>query len=81
MLYNSFIYSGYFCSTSSSPILLRGAPGNSIETVLELTRQSATVSEGLAQSPYVAARVGFIPATHRMQGIKLTTEPTRPTIV
>jgi len=27
------------------------------------------MSEGLAQSPYVAARVGFEPATFRTQGI------------
>ena len=35
----------------------------------------ATVSEGLAQGFYVAARVGFEPAMHRTQGNKLTTEP------
>jgi len=32
----------YFYSSSSSPLLLRGAPDYSIDTVLELTRQSAT---------------------------------------
>src|SRR6218665_982211 len=33
---------GYFYSTSSSPLLLRGAPDYSIDTVSELTRRSAT---------------------------------------
>ena len=33
----------------------------------------ATMSEGLAQGPYVAARVGFEPVALRMQGLKLTT--------
>ena len=41
-------------------------------------RQSSTRDE-LAQGPYVAARVGFEPATLRMKGIKPTTEPRRPT--
>jgi len=29
----SFIHSGYFCCASSSPLLLRGAPDYSIDTV------------------------------------------------
>jgi len=33
------------------------------------------VSEGLIQGPYMAARVGFKPATLRTQGIDLATEP------
>ena len=37
----------------------------------------ATTSAGLAQGPYVA-RVGFEPATMRMQGTELTTEPPHP---
>jgi len=36
----------------------------------------ATVSEGLAQGPFAAARMGFEPATFRTQG----TEPTMPCI-
>jgi len=35
------------------------------------------MSEGLAQGPYVAAGVGFEPATLRTQGTELTTEPSR----
>ena len=64
---SSFIHSGYFYSTSSSPLLLRGAP----------EALQATVSEGLAHDPYVVSRVGFEPATLRTQGPELTTEPLR----
>src|SRR6218665_3575577 len=49
---NSFIHSRCFCSASSSPLQLRGAPNYST-TVSELTRRSATVIEGLAQGPYM----------------------------
>jgi len=38
----------------------------------------ATVSEGLAQGPYVAARVLFEPVTFWMQGTEPTTEPPCP---
>jgi len=38
----SFIYSRYFYSVSSSPLLLRGAPNYSTDTVSELTRWSTT---------------------------------------
>ena len=38
----------------------------------------ATTSEGLAQGPYMADRVGFEPATLWMQGTKLATEPPHP---
>src|SRR6218665_869721 len=41
----------------------------------------ATVSEGLAQGLYMAARVGFEPATLRTQSTELTTEPPCPTHV
>src|SRR6218665_1048158 len=40
--------------------------------------RQATTSEGLAQVLYVAARIGFEPATLRMQGTELTTGPPRP---
>jgi len=40
--FHSFIHSGYFYSASSSPLLLRGAPDYSIDTVSKLTRRSAT---------------------------------------
>ena len=37
-MHGSFIYSGYFYSNSTSPLLFRGAPVYSIDIVLELTR-------------------------------------------
>ena len=40
-----------------------------------------TVSEGLAQDPYVAARVGIEPTTLRSKGIDSTNAPPRPTIL
>ena len=39
----------------------------------------ATVSERLAQGPYVVARAGFDSATLQMKGVKSTDEPPRPT--
>ena len=48
--------------------------------MLELTREvlQATASEGLAQDSYVAARMGFEPATFWTQGNEPTTEPPHP---
>jgi len=43
-LVQSFIHSRYFYSASSSPLLIRGAPDYSIDTVSEITRRSATCS-------------------------------------
>ena len=37
-----------------------------------------TVSEGLAQGPYVAARTGFEPTTPRTKGINSTNAQQRP---
>ena len=39
------------------------------------------MNEGLAQGSYLAAKVGFKPATLQTQGTKLTTEPPCPTII
>src|SRR6218665_1234616 len=41
-LVSRFIHSGYFYSTSSRPLLLRGTPDYSIHTVSELTHRSTT---------------------------------------
>ena len=41
----------------------------------------AIASEGLAQGPYAAARVGFESATLRSQGTERTTAPPRPTCI
>ena len=43
--------------------------------------QQTIAIEGLAQGPYVAARVAFEPATLRTQGTELTTEPPHPTFI
>src|SRR6218665_1269123 len=76
----SFIHSGYLYSTFSSPLLLRSAPDYSINTLSELTPEvlQKPVSEGLVQSAYVAAGVGFKLATLRTQVTELTHEPPRP---
>ena len=70
------IHSGYFYTASSSPLLLRGATDYSLDAVSELTAEAlqAIVSEGLAQGPYVAARVDFEPPDTR------NTEPPRTSI-
>src|SRR6218665_3754462 len=39
----------------------------------------ATVSKGLAQGPYVAARAGVEPTTLRLRVVDLTNAPPRPT--
>src|SRR6218665_577062 len=49
----------------------RGAPHYVIQ---------ATTSEGLAQGPYLATRMGFEPATFRIEGTDNPTEPPRPFI-
>src|SRR6218665_651491 len=70
----SFIYSGYFYSTSSSPLFLRNAPRHSTDTVSEFHAKAtqATASEGIAQGPNMAARAGFEPATLRTKGVEST---------
>ena len=40
----------------------------------------ATASEGLAQGPYMLARVGFEPTTLRKKGYESTNEQPYPTI-
>ena len=44
-------------------------------------RYRATVSEGLAQGPYVAARAGFEPTTLWSKGIDSTNAPLCPTCI
>ena len=74
---HSFFLSGYLYSTSSNPLLLRGAPDYSVDTVSELTHRSAS-GNSERRTCYVAARVGFESATLWTQGSKLTTEPRCP---
>src|SRR6218665_1241283 len=54
---------------------------HSVDTVPEFYAEvpQATASEGLTQDPYVAAKVGFEPATLRMKGVESTNEPPHPT--
>ena len=55
---------------------------HSTDTVSEFHAEApqATVSEGLAQGPYVAARAGFEPEILRTKGDESTNESPRPTI-
>jgi len=39
------------------------------------------MSEGLAQGPYMVARVGLKPVTFQTQGTKPSTEPPRPMFI
>ena len=54
-----------------------------MDTVSEFHAEApqATVSEGLAQCPYVGARAGFEPTTLWKKGDESTNEPPRPTKV
>ena|SRR6218665_1170332 len=69
-------------STSSSPLLLRGAPDTAriVDTVSEFHAKApqATASEGLAQGPYMVARAGFESTTLRSTDIDSTNEPHTP---
>src|SRR6218665_2448635 len=57
IIINSFVHSGYFYGASSRPLLLRSSR-HSTDIVLEFHAEAPqeTQSEGLAQSPYIAAR-------------------------
>ena len=52
------------------------------DTVLEFHAEApqATASEGLAQGPYLAARVGFESMILWTKGVESTNEPPRPTV-
>ena len=83
--YIRFIHSfGHFYSAPSSPLLLRGAPDYSTDTVSEFhaeAHRQATVGKGLAQGPYMAARAGVEPTTLRLKAIDSTKAPACPTIL
>ena len=79
LVFLSFIHSGYFYRASSSPLLLRGAPDTArILSEFHAEAPQATMSEGLAQGPYVAARVGVEPMTFRTKGVDSTNVPPTP---
>src|SRR6218665_1317452 len=74
--------SGHFYSASSSPLLLRSAPDYIKHGYyIGVSRRSAhaTVSKGLAQDPYVAARAGVEPTSLRLKVIASANAPPRPT--
>ena len=73
------IYSAYFYSASSRPLLYSKAL---TDTVFEFDAEApqATASEGLAQGPYTAARAGVEPTTLLTKGVESTNEQPRPTI-
>src|SRR6218665_1931225 len=76
---HSFIHTGQCYSAPSSPLLLRGAPDYSTDTVsefhAEVPRQLQVGPKGLAQGPYVAARAGIEPTTLRLKVIDSTKAP------
>ena len=78
-----FIHSGYFHSTSSGPLLLRGALDTAHIHLSEFHAEvpQAIASEGLAQGPYMVARAGFEPTTLRTKGNESTNEPPYPKYV
>src|SRR6218665_2416238 len=76
----SFIHSGHFYSAPSSPLLLRGAPDYSTDTVSEFHAEAHRQlhGKGLAQGPYMAARAGVEPTTLRLRVIASTNAPPSP---
>ena len=84
LTFASFMHSEYFYNAFSRPLLLRGTPNWSnwycVEVNMPISEAlQATVSEGLAQGPYVAAGVEFKPVTLRTKGTESTNEPPCPT--
>src|SRR6218665_1246787 len=67
----------HFCSTSHSMRLSEALPTTEIDTVGVFSAEvlQATVSEGLAHGPYLAARAGFEPAPLRSKDIDSTNAP------
>ena len=62
--------------------LSEALPTTAIDTVSDFYSETlqATVSEGIAQGPYVAARAGFEPTTLRSKGIDSAKAPPRPSV-
>ena len=57
------VFIHFYNASHSMMSLSEALPTTAIDAVLEFTRETlqATVSEGLAQGPYVAAKAGFEP--------------------
>ena len=77
----SFIHSVHFYSASFSPLLLQRRYRLQHVYCIGVSRRSAqaTISKGLNQDPYVAARAGVEPTTLRLRIIELTNAQQRPT--
>src|SRR6218665_1003459 len=73
----SFIHSCHFYSAPSSPLLLRGAPDYSTDTVSVFHAEAHRQLQG-KDLPYVAARAGVDPAPLRLKVIVSTKAPPRP---
>src|SRR6218665_2567736 len=74
----SFIHTGYFYSASWTPYTTtQRRSRHSTDTVPEFHAEApqATVSEELAQGPYLAARAGDEPMTPRTKGVDSTNAP------
>src|SRR6218665_3535588 len=81
-LIHSFIHCRHFYCASSSPLLLRGVPDYSTDTVSEFHAEATgNLSKGLAQGPYVATTAGFESMTLRLKVIDLTNVPPEPSAV
>jgi len=79
-----FIVFLLFYSASHSISLLEALKATAITVCVNLVAEAlqATVSEGLAQGPYVPARAGFEPSTLRSKGFdsSIFNPPPRPTL-
>ena|SRR6218665_936744 len=75
----SFIHSYHFYSAPSSPLLLRGAPDYSTDTVSELHAEAHRQLQ-VKDLPKVAARARVEPATLRLKVIVSTNAPPRPIV-
>src|SRR6218665_1701799 len=69
-----------FYSTSSSPLLLRGAPDTARILCWSFTPKRHRQLRAKAQGPYVAARAGVEPTTLWTIGVDSTNEPPCPTM-
>ena len=82
---SSFIHSGYFYSAPLVHYYSETLPTTArTYTVSEFHAEAhaqATVSKGLAQGPYVAARAGVEPTTLRLKVIDSTNAPPRPAMM
>src|SRR6218665_1083907 len=77
---NAFIHFVHFYSAPSSPLLLRGAPDHSTDTVSEFHAEAHRQLhvKDLPKVTYVAASAGVEPTTLRLKVIVSTKAPPHP---